>query len=177
MRAVDLYWSGQEAALSPWLDKKCPTVYDISESMASMWVKTGANRDGVGWDVGKLRTVEKEVAFFAAWKVSMETGIMADEAANRATEAVKKLKDVSDAFRANTKNDITSMKAASERVQREVLEMSGQYKAAMVLLNSPEFMAAVEQAERMAKALESIAALSETKLSIGIFSGGPAKPA
>lgn len=172
MRAVDLAWEGQCEPLSIWLDKKCPAPYDISEAMMSGYFRTGQFREGFAWKEDSLKSLDRPSAFFSCWKISMETNILADEAAERATTAIQKLKAVSDSFRANTKNDVASMKAASERVQNEVAQMSERYKTAMALLNSPDFAKAVEQAERMAKALESIAALSETKLSVAVFAGG-----
>ena len=172
VRAGELAWAGQDEALSTWLDKKCPSVYDFSDSISQIAVKTSSNRHGIGYDAKKLEKVKDRAAFFSTWKVSMETYVMADEAANRAVESVEKLRGVTESFRLNVKNDIASMKAASERVQTSVVQMSEKYKQAMGLLNSPEFQTAVANAERMAKALESISSLSETKLSVAVFSGG-----
>jgi len=167
-----LAWEGKEEALSRWLDKKEPSAYGVGDLIKNAVVKNSESRDGVAFKVSTLKAGERNFSFFGAWKVSMETNIMADEAADRATTAVQKLKAITEAFRANTKNDISSMKAASERVQHEVTSMCDKYKQAMALLNSPEFSKAVEQAERMSTALQSISALSETKLSVAVFSGG-----
>lgn len=172
MNPGELMWEGKTEAVGAWLDKKCPKEYDLQAAMVAAVRVDPSNRDGAGFHVGTIRKAAKEIAFFSAWKVSMETNIIATEAAERATAAITRLDEVAKAFRANTKNDITSMKAASERVQSEVAQMSDKYKAAMTLLNSPEFATAVEQAERMAKALECISGLAETKVSVGVFSGG-----
>lgn len=172
MRAGELAWEGREEALSTWLDKREPAAYSVGPLVAQSVRITGANREGVLFDAKTLRAGNRHFIFFGAWKISMETNILADEAANRATSAIERLNDTAKAFRANTKNDISSMKAASERVQHEVVQMSDKYKQAMGLLNSPEFANAVTQAERMAKALECISTLSETKLSVAVFSGG-----
>lgn len=75
-------------------------------------------------------------------------------------------------FRENTRNDTSSMKAASDRVQSEVSQMTARYEQALRLLNSPEFAQAIVNAERMATALEKISGLSETRLSVAVFSGG-----
>jgi hypothetical protein len=40
------------------------------------------------------------------------------------------------------------------------------------MLTSPEFLKAIENAERMASALASIQALTETKVSVAVFAGG-----
>ena len=170
MRAAELAWNGQDEALSTWLDKKAPKSYDVSGLFKTAAVKT-ADRQGIAWKVSEIKKADRQISFFSAWKASMETNIMADEAADRASTAVTNLKAITDSFRLNVKNDVASMKAASDRVQSEVLQMSDKYKQAMSLLNSPEFSKAVDQAERMAKALECISALSETKLSVAVFAG------
>lgn len=171
MRVGELAWNGQEEALSRWLDKKAPKVYDgHGEAIKKAMVKT-PNREGVSFKASVIKEYDRPISFFSAWKASMETNVMADEAANRATEAVEKLRTITDSFRANIKNDMSSMKAASDRVQTEVAQMSDKYKVAMNLLNSPDFANAVAQAERMAKALECISMLSETKLSVAVFGG------
>lgn len=174
MRAVEnILDGGSSEQLSVWLDKKIPSVYDVGDLIKHAVVRNGSSgRDGVAFNKSVIDAGHRHFAFISAWKVSMETNLLADEAAERATTAIQKLDRVAQDFRANTKNDVTSMKAASERVQLEVLRMSDKYKQAITLLNSAEFKTAVEQAERMAKALESIAALSETKLSVAVFSGG-----
>ena len=74
-------------------------------------------------------------------------------------------------FTSNTKNDIASMKAASERVQAEVDRMEAKYKKAQQVLTSPEFQLAIENAERMAIALDAISKLQHTKLTVALFDG------
>jgi SOS-response transcriptional repressor LexA len=64
------------------------------------------------------------------------------------------------------------MKAASERVQNEVLQMQDKYRKAQDILTTPDFMKAIENAERMAAALEAIQKLTETKVSVAVFGGG-----
>lgn len=98
--------------------------------------------------------------------------LASEEAAQRAAQAVDKLDERINAFRSKVGNDLSSMKAASQRVQTEVQSMSDKYAAARDLLTSPEFERAIANAERMASALESISRLSETKLSVAVFSGG-----
>ena len=49
--------------------------------------------------------------------------------------------------------------------------MKQAYIAAQTVLTTPEFERAILNAERLAKSLEQISALSTTKLSIAVFSG------
>ena len=102
----------------------------------------------------------------------MELDIAATESTDRAAKAIENLDAIVKNFREKIKNDTASMKAASERVQGECARMSVQYRQAQELLISPEFERAIANAERMATALQSISALSETRLSVAVFSGG-----
>jgi cell division septum initiation protein DivIVA len=102
----------------------------------------------------------------------MEIQIAAAESAERAETALSKLKETVDAFRGSVKNDLSSMKAASERVQTEVQQMQQKYKQAQDMLTTPEFMQAIANAERMAAALTAIQALTETKISVAVFGTG-----
>lgn len=174
MQAAELWWAGRDEALSTKLDKMAPACFDISDALNAALVKTSANRDGIGFrsDVLERDDVAERMVYFSQWKVSMEASIAATESTLRAQASVDNLKKTLVDFRGSIKNDLTSMKAASERVQTEVLQMRDKYKQAQELLTSSEFVQAIENAERMAKALESIQRLTETKISVAVFSGG-----
>jgi hypothetical protein len=73
-------------------------------------------------------------------------------------------------------NDLTSIKAARTKVQEEVTLMRNAVTEGIALVNSPQFLAAVANTERMAAALKAIGELSETKLSVAVFSGGKRAP-
>lgn len=94
------------------------------------------------------------------------------ESTEKAINAVANLRKTLDQFRSVIGNDLTSIKAASARVQTETQVMAKRYHDAAALLTSPEFMKAIENAERMAIALKAISELSETKLSVAVFNGG-----
>ena len=64
------------------------------------------------------------------------------------------------------------MKQLLSAFNKKLQFMYIKYKQAQDLLNSPEFVKAIENAERMAKALEAIQKLNETKVSVAVFSGG-----
>ena len=174
MQAAELWWAGRDEALSTKLDKMAPACFDISDALNAALVKTSSNRDGFGFraDVIERDEIADRMVYYSQWKVSMEASIAATESTVRAQASVDNLKKTLVDFRGTIKNDLSSMKAASERVQNEVLQMRDKYKQAQDLLNSPEFVQAIENAERMAKALESIQRLTETKISVAVFSGG-----
>lgn len=174
MQAAELWWAGKDEALSTKLDKMAPSCFNMDSVLSAALIKTPSHRDGVGWKAEVLEhdAVAECMVYFSQWKVSMEASIAAIESTARAQSSVDNLKKTLVDFRGSIKNDLTSMKAASERVQTEVLQMRDKYKQAQDLLNSPEFVKAIENAERMAKALESIQKLNETKVSVAVFSGG-----
>lgn len=101
----------------------------------------------------------------------MEIETVATESADRANSALENLDVTVKKFRERIKNDLSSMKASSDRVQSEVLQMQSQYKAAQELLTSPVMERAIENAERMATALKAISELSTTKITVGVFGG------
>ena len=147
---------------------------DMTNVLNAALVKTPAHRDGIGFRESVLDQddVVERMVYLTQWKVSMEASIAATESTARAQASVETLKKTLVDFRGTIKNDLSSMKAASERVQSEVLQMRDRYKQAQDLLTSQEFIKAIENAERMAKALESIQQLTETKVSVAVFGGG-----
>lgn len=174
MQAGELWWAGKEEALSTKLDKMAPACLSIDDIFNKALVKTSSVREGFAFRASALNSdpVELQMSLYTQWKLGMEASIAATESTQRAQSAVDKLKSSLVDFRGTIKNDLSSMKAASERVQNEVQQMRERYKQAQDMLTSPEFIKAVENAERMAAALDSIQKLTETKISVAVFGGG-----
>lgn len=174
MQAAELWWAGRDESLSVKLDKMAPACFDISGALNVATVKTASSRDGIAFraDVLERDEIADRMVYYSQWKLTMEASIAATESTLRAQASVDNLRKTLVDFRGTIKNDLSSMKAASERVQSEVLQMRDKYKQAQDLLTSTEFVQAIENAERMAKALESIQHLTETKISVAVFSGG-----
>lgn len=176
MRAAEFYWQGKLDAFEIAVDKMMPGCFDVRDYMnGKALVLTGKSRDGVMYRKSYFENAEfKTIAVHHnLWKTAMEMEVVADEATKRATEGLDRMHDAIKNFRANIKNDLTSMKAASDRVQSEVQQMEKRYKDATALLTSHEFEKAIENAERLAKALESIQKLTETKVSFAVFGQKP----
>lgn len=173
-RLGDLWWNNKENAISHKLDKLAPA--SITGELFGMLnhgaILTPGQRDQLAWRKRDLLKVEDKITFFTTWKITMEAQIAAAECTDRAKEAVQRLQQTIDGFRANIKNDLSSMKAASERVQNEVMQMQQKYLKAQEILTTPQFIQAIQNAERMAVALESIQKLTETKISVAVFGGG-----
>lgn len=174
MQAGELWWVGKEEALSTKLDKMAPACFQMDDVFTLATVKTPAHREGVGFrsDVLERDEVTECMTYFSQWKTSMEASIAATESSVRARASIDELRKTITEFRGAIKNDISSMKAASERVQNEVLQMQDKYRKAQDILTTPDFMKAIENAERMAAALEAIQKLTETKVSVAVFGGG-----
>ena len=174
MRAGELWWEGKTEALQYKLDKMAPSclIGPIKSVFSRPAAHAQGGREGGAYRVSHIRLIEDTIVYYNYWKKCMETSIAAIESADRAHEAINKLKQTVDDFRSSIKNDISSMKAASERVQNEVQQMRDQYKQAQEMLNTPEFLQAVANAERMAAALNAIQQLTDTKVSVAVFSGG-----
>lgn len=135
-------------------------------------IKTRGGADA--WRVSDLRKMNETPIhqLSIARGIGMDIEQHAVEVSGAAEEAMKSLKDTLDKFRGVLANDLTAIKAAASRVQSETLQMKQSYLAAQAVLTAPEFERAIANAERMATALQSISALSETKLSVAVFSGG-----
>jgi hypothetical protein len=101
----------------------------------------------------------------------MEIEVVATESADRANSALANLDVTVKKFREQIKNDLSSMKASSDRVQSEVIQMGTRYKEAQAILTSLQMETAISNAERLAVALKAISELSTTKLSVAVFGG------
>ena len=135
-----------------------------------------------GWRGAQWRRWEVEqFANTPIWQLSLTRGMAMDveqaavETSGAAEDALKSLKAAMDKFKSTLANDLTSIKAAGSRVQSEALQMKQAYQAAQAVLTTAGFERAVANAERMAAALKAISELSETKLSVAVFSGGQAR--
>lgn len=172
MRAGELWWDGKEQAFDSKVWKSVPPSLDIQAIVQSAFMTTGRYRDGAAWDAKTLDDHEELLTLSTIWRTSVEAEIAATESSDRAVNAITGLRKTVQSFKGEIKNDLSSMKAASDRVQSEVMQMGKAYKQAADLLITPEFKQAIENAERLAAALKAIQDLSATKVSVAVFSGG-----
>lgn len=174
MQAGELWWIGREEAFGSKLDLMAPACLSMEMAFKASIKPTSKFREGIGFESKVFETDHSEevMVSYSQWKTSMEASIAATESTVRAQASIDKLRATLVDFRGSIKNDLTSMKAASERVQNEVLQMQEKYRQAQALLTTPEFMQAIQNAERMATALKAIQELTETKVSVAVFGGG-----
>jgi len=174
-KIADLFWAGKKNAYAVRVETSAPRCFGQGEAWREATVVDSASRDGHAW---KARTVEffakNVVPFELLWRSGVEIEVVATESANRANTALENLDVTVRKFHERIKNDLSSMKASSDRVQSEVSQMSEKYKAAQEILTSPVMEKAIANAERLAIALKQISELSETKLSVAVFGPGPA---
>lgn len=173
MLAGEAWWEGRDEFVSDWLDKRCPPSLNQSYIVKAAARKAGfRDCSGLGWDEKVLDKYLYLAVQYSTWKQFMTIELASEEAADRAKSAIERLETHLAAFRSKIGNDLTSIKAASQRVQTEVQSMSDKYVVAQSILTSPEFEKALLNAERMATALKAISELSDTKLSVAVFGGG-----
>lgn len=75
-------------------------------------------------------------------------------------------------FRANIKNDLSSISAAATRVKTETLSMNKAYMEAIQTLTSTEMQTAIENAERLALALNTLANINHQQFSFELLNRG-----
>lgn len=177
MRVGELWWMGREDAFGTKLDLMAPACLSMEQAFKSSIRPSSKFREGIAFDADVFETDHSEevMVSYSQWKASMEAMIAATESTVRAQASVDKLRATLVDFRGAIKNDLSSMKAASERVQNEVLQMQEKYRQAQAMLTTPEFMQAIQNAERMATALKAIQDLTETKISVAVFGAGKEK--
>jgi len=171
VRAAEAFWLDREERFEACVDRIRPSCFSLEKYLADTVVHTGAVRDGIAWRKETLTALDPITPFLEVWKMGTKVDIVSSEATEKAKDALLKLREELDNFRGVVKNDLSSMKAGSDRVQSEVNKMTQAYNKAVTLLNSEAFATAVQNAERMATALEAISKLSETKLSVAVFKG------
>ena len=76
-------------------------------------------------------------------------------------------------FRSTIKNDLTSISASSDRVQKETVKLAAAYRSSLSLLNSSEMITAIENAERLAAALLSISQVQPNKIAFAVIENRP----
>ncbi len=171
-KIADLYWSGKETAYAVRVELSAPACFGQEEVWNSAMVVDQSSRDGHAWDGKPIGWFIKNVVpFELLWRSGMEIEVVSTESADRANTALENLDTTVRKFRERIKNDLSSMKASSDRVQSEVSQMSEKYKAAQAILTSPEMERAITNAERLAVALKAVSELSETRLNFAVFGG------
>lgn len=103
-------------------------------------------------------------------RVTMTTvNQMIPEATAETRKLMDQYHDATGKFRSSIRNDITSMKSAADSMQDNVNKMAETYKRTAALLNSQEFLSAIENAERLAAALKAISELQSHSVTFAVL--------
>lgn len=130
---------------------------------------TGLTREGFGY-------LGQDVDYFVVafnWASNTELAFMnIIEELKGNYEAAQALwaqyEDKLKAFRSSVKNDVTSLEAAARKTTESVHRMNAAYGHVIEQLNSAEMMQAVENAERLAAAMQALANLQTHKLVLSV---------
>jgi len=132
-------------------------------------VKNPASRDGIGF---KAKQVSKFA--LAGWRytigaTAMEMKEHLDNAIAEANDAQKRLSNTLVKFRSSTKNDLSSMEALGKQIRNEMNRIQDSMNKTMDLMVSAPMVEAIENAGRLAAALESIDKLKSSRVSFSII--------
>ena len=156
-----------------WFDKHRPAILHawLRDIVRASRITTGAFRTGTGYKKDVLTSDDGQSCCIAnyLWSHSMELQAITEESISRIRNAVTETKTALPELTGNVKNQVASMKSAATRIRDEVNAIAKEIDKAQCLLTTPEFERAVENAERLASALEKIQALQATKISFAVF--------
>jgi hypothetical protein len=134
------------------------------------WIMSG----GLEWTMlqgrYKFESPDKEGIYImsdvsAAYEAAQQVNTQAMEAYNASLAA----------FRSTIKNDLASISAAADRVQKESAKIATAYRASIDALLSQDMQTAIENAERLASALERIADIKGHKLTFSVLDNTPTR--
>ena len=165
--AARFFWDGAMDAFDYAITKKYPDVFGDKQVLKKAIVFSGKWREGKAYKASVIDVWRNKVGFFSyLTHGAIMLDEIASEAANKSNQSMQELLKTVDEFRGSIKNDLASMKAASDRVETEVRRMSKSYAEAAQALTSSQFTAAVENAERLAAALEKISQLRGQRIDL-----------
>lgn len=126
-------------------------------------------REGFAWektDADKIILIVKYATFSEACFMDVISSLKSnyDEANALWQNYEKKL----ESFRSMVKNDVTSLEASARKTTEAVQKMNKAYGDAISQMTSKEMQTAIENAERLAKAMEALAAVQAQKLTFEI---------
>ena len=158
-------------------------VNELKEGFPAV-VKTGRFREGLGLDANAMDAWLASGAAHAVllFKPHNESEIGAEsmtqitDAYEEAVTEISIAKDSYDKmlkeFRANIRNDLTSIAAAATKVKSETQSMNKAYLESIQTLTSVEMQTAINNAERLAAALTTLATINPQQFSFELLNKG-----
>ena len=132
-------------------------------------IKKKPVREGYAWertDIDQIELLVKYATFSEASFMDVISSLKSnyDEANTLWQNYEKKLEN----FRSMVKNDVTSLEANARKTTDAVHKMNKAYGDAISQMTSKEMQTAIENAERLARAMEALAAVQAQKLTFEI---------
>jgi hypothetical protein len=148
--------------------KKRP-IQKWAEGIVSQHMKKKPVREGYAWERKDIDNITLLVRY-ATYSEDCFMDVIAslksnyDEANTLWQNYEKKLEN----FRSMVKNDVTSLEANARKTTDAVHKMNKAYGDAIAQMTSNEMQTAIENAERLARAMEALAAVQAQKLTFEI---------
>lgn len=141
-------------------------------------------REGVGWKADEITEYLAHggwiATLFSRSQKQEDHSFMELEEA--ATSSAKSVAAVVDAYmskvsnlKAQLQNDSASIRASVDRIEKEHNRLSASFKRITDMMTSGDFVSAIHNAERLAKALESISELGSSSLTFAVIDKKQAK--
>ena len=133
-------------------------------------VRNAPNREGIGWNRKDVAAIRVN----STWAIDTEALLMDiiaelksnyEEASTLWATYEKKL----ESFRSMVKNDVSSLEASARKTTEAVHKMNKAYGDAISQMTSEEMQTAISNAERLAQAMEALAAVQSQKLTVQIM--------
>jgi hypothetical protein len=138
----------------------------------------GFDRGVAGIRMSAIKKVEENgtLACANAMEVALDMKDEFEASIEKAVDAKEKLTETLKDFRGQVKNDLVSIGAAGDRVREETRKIKLAVDNVIVSMNSPEMLAAIQNAERLAAALKIIDELKTARVAFAVISEGPPDP-
>ncbi len=137
-------------------------------------IVTGLTREGVAFLKDDVESFVLDGWRYPFGATAMEAKENLSEAINEAEDAQKRLRAMMLDFRSKTKNDLDSMGALGKQIRNEMGRIQEAMNTTIHLMTSAPMLEAIENAARLAAALDSIDKLSSTRVSFAIIDMPPA---
>ena len=133
------------------------------------WQKLG----GLDWNLidgrrKKSNTLEDGEEY---WIMS-DADVAYEKASQTIDRAQTRYLEVVKAFRSEIKNDVSSIGASCEKMQKEITKLTTSFKEVESLMNSPSMLEAIKNAERLATAFSTLSDVKGSKLTFAVLSEG-----
>jgi DNA repair exonuclease SbcCD ATPase subunit len=157
----------KEYAADGLLMMEGPIAHACVSTFSAMFLRGGANREGAAvrlddadrWIVANHWATQTENAFMNIIEALKGNY---DAAASLWESYKERLKS----FRSDVKNDVTSLEASARKTTEATQRMLKAYSDVITLMNSEQMAAAVENAERLAKAMDALAGLQAHRFTL-----------